>query len=129
MIIKMTVNDNDFTQNIEKFCNKLIPNLCYKTIPKNISSDYEKVLAFYKAQEKVQRLLVRSRLTDEDKKTIQYSVFECWWEYVDKQNWSAHTKKYLKEHFKCVVLSRFADRWENGEVVYYFTTNQKWITQ
>lgn len=129
MIIKMSVTDNDFTQDIEKFCDELILNLCYKAIPKDIYSEYEKILAFYKTQEEIRRLLAKEKLTEDDKTVIKYAVFECWCKYVDDKEWTEHTKKYLKDNFKCSILSKFTDRWENGEVVYYFTTNQKWITQ
>ncbi len=130
MIIKMTVTDNDFTQEIERFCKNLISDLLFKTAPKEMST--EETSEFYIKQNKVLEILnpnITDKLTDEDKATVISAVFKQWYEYVDTHNFSERIKKYLKENFVCNLLQRFTDRWENGESVYYFTTNQKWIVQ
>lgn len=130
MIIKMTVNDNDFTQSLENFCENLFVKLCFRQDPKEITD--ETISKHYETQREVLRILnpnITSELTDEDKLVIRFVVFEVWCNHIDEQNMSEHTKKYLKDNFKCSVSFDFKDEWENGEAVYYFTTNQKWITQ
>lgn len=72
---------------------------------------------------------ITSSLTDEDKVVLRAAVFLEWCDYVDKLQNRDGTKEYLKKNFEVSVGFDFTDKWENGEVVYYFTTNQKWISQ
>lgn len=76
---------------------------------------------------------ITSSLTDEDKVLLREAVFLEWCDYLDSlpvdDEMDAETKEYLKKNFVVSVSFRFTDKWENGEVVYYFTTNQKWISQ
>lgn len=132
MIIRMTLNDNDFTQEIERFAKNLFDRLYWAKDASFYDNDYSKWYQVYKAQEELQKLLnpnITDSLTDEDKITIKAKVFLEWWDFVDGLNFKEDTKKYLKKDFECSISYDFKDKWENGEVVYYFTTNQKYITQ
>ena len=132
MIIRMTLNDNDFTQKIERFAKNLFDRLYWAKDVSFYDNDYSKWYQAYKAQEELQKLLnpnITDSLTDEDKIAIKAKVFLEWWDFVDGLNFKEDTKKYLKKDFECSISYDFKDKWENGEVVYYFTTNQKYITQ
>ena len=76
---------------------------------------------------------ITSSLTKEDRVLLRAAVFLEWCDYLDSlpvdDEMDAETKEYLKKNFVVSVSFRFTDKWENGEVVYYFTTNQKWISQ
>ena len=94
---------------------------------------YEKL---YKPTQEIQKLMnpnITSSLTKEDKVLLRAAVFLEWCDYLDSlpvdDEMDAETKEYLKKNFIVSVSFRFTDKWENGEVVYYFTTNQKWISQ
>ena len=136
MIIRMTVNDNDFTAELEKFAENLFNRVYFgREKPEDIDCTewYEKI---YKPQQEVQKLMnpnITSTLTDEDKVVMCTAVFFAWCDYIDNLPTDAEmedrVKEYLKKVFEVSVGFDFTDKWENGEVVYYFTTNQKWISQ
>lgn len=138
MIIRMTLEDNDCTQDIEKFAKKLFDRLYWSKDVSFYDNDYTKWYQAYKVQEELQKLLnpnITQSLTDEDKMTIRAKVFLEWFDFVDSLNLKeygedeARIKEYMRKNFDCSVSYDFKDKWENGEVVYYFTTNQKYITQ
>ncbi len=136
MIIRITVNDNDFTEVLEKFADNLFNRVYWaKDKPKEMSSTewYEKI---YKPKQEVQRLMnsnITSSLTKKDRATLCKAVFCEWCDYLDNlpanDEMDDETKEYLKKDFVVSVGFSFTDKWENGEAVYYFTTNQKWISQ
>lgn len=131
MIFRITVNDNDFTDVLEKFANNLFDRIYWaKDKPEMDSTEwYEKI---YKPKQEIQKLMnpnITSNLTDEDKVVLRAAVFLEWCDYVDNLPNRDNTKEYLKKNFEVSVSFDFTDKWENGEVVYYFTTNQKWISQ
>lgn len=131
MIFRITVNDNDFTDILERFANNLFDRIYWaKDKPEMDSTEwYEKI---YKPKQEIQKLMnpnITSNLTDEDKVVLRAAVFLEWCDYVDNLPNRDNTKEYLKKNFEVSVGFDFTDKWENGEVVYYFTTNQKWISQ
>lgn len=132
MIFRITVNDNDFTDVLERFANNLFDRIYWwKDKPDEMDSTewYEKI---YKPKNEIQKLMnpnITSSLTDEDKVVLRAAVFLEWCDYVDNLSNRDDTKEYLKKNFEVSVGFDFTDKWENGEVVYYFTTNQKWISQ
>ena len=132
MIIRITVNDNDYTADLERFADNLFDRVYWaKDIPEEMDFGewYEKI---YKPKQEVQKLMnpnIASNLTDEDKVVLRAAVFLEWCDYVDGLSESERIKECLKNDFEVSVGFEFTDKWENGEVVYYFTTNQKWISQ
>lgn len=131
MIFRITVNDNDFTDILERFATNLFDRIYWaKDKPEMDSTEwYEKI---YKPEQEIQKLMnpnITSNLTDEDKAVLRAVVFLEWCDYVDNLPNRDDTKEYLKKNFEVSVGFDFTDKWENGEVVYYFTTNQKWISQ
>ena len=131
MIFRITVNDNDFTSILECFADDLFDRIYYaKDDPEMNSTEwYEKI---YKPKQEIQKLMnpnITSKLTDEDKVALRATVLLEWCDYIDSLSVLDDTKDYLKNNFKVSVSFDFTDKWENGEVVYYFTTNQKWISQ
>lgn len=132
MIIRITVNDNDYTADLERFADNLFDRVYWakdKPEEMDFSEWYEKI---YKPKQEVQKLMnpnITSNLTDEDKVVLRAAVFLEWCDYVDGLSESERIKECLKNDFEVSVGFEFTDKWENGEVVYYFTTNQKWISQ
>lgn len=130
MIIRLTVNDNDFTQEIEKFADDLFMKMLEIDCAEDASLT-EKLNA-HKRWEEVFRLLnpnITTQLSKEDKIFLKAVLVLKWHKFVDTLPKSDHTKKYLKDNFNVRVSFQFKDQWENGEVLYYFTTAQKWLTQ
>ena len=84
----------------------------------------------------IQRILnpnVTTSVTKEQSVILRGVVFLDWCDYVDAlpetDFMTNDTRDYLKKNFEVSVGYEFTDRFENGETVYYFTTNQKWISQ
>lgn len=135
MIFRMTVNDNDFTGIVEKFADNFFDRVYWSKHPEGMSATewYEKL---YKPKERVRELIhlnEASNLTDEDKVILRATVYLEWCDYIDSlptdNEIDSKIKDSLKKDFDVSVGFDFTDKWENGEVVYYFTTNQKWISQ
>lgn len=130
MIIRLTVNDNDFTQELEKFADSLFMKMLEIDCAEDAS--LEEKLNAHKRWEEVFRLLnpnVTTQLGKEDKIFLKAALVLKWHKFVDTLQKSDHTKKYLKDNFSVSFSFQFKDQWENGEVLYYFTTAQKWLTQ
>ena len=68
-------------------------------------------------------------ITDEAKTLLKAKLVIIWCKYVDSTEKEDRIKEYLKRDFTCSFSFSFEDKWENGEVVYYFTTAKKWISQ
>ncbi len=116
MIIRMTCNDNSFTDAIENFANDLVYKL----------TDLQ-----YTDQQSLQ-------LTNFTKHEFVYTekfvwlqlIRTCWKRYIDKTFTHPHDNPdWYKQTFNVDIINKLEDKWENGEVVYYFTTNNKFIVQ
>lgn len=134
MIIRMTVRDNDYTQFLESFSNGLFNKIYFdsrlRKSPEELGRDLWWELN--EVERKVQELLnpnITESLTTEAKTILKAVVFDRWCKFVDACSKEEHVKDYLKKTFKVSFGYTFTDKWENGEVVYYFTTAQKWISQ
>lgn len=122
MIIKMTVRDNDFSPIIEGFCRDFIvrmyelhPDCCIN------ENDYEALKAWRKRDVKIRKLLNPNNdivLTEEDKETIINQVKYVFGLYVKK--WCYKDSEYLIERFEVSIIDSVEDKWENGEMFYWF---------
>lgn len=132
MIFRITVNDNDFTVYLKEFAGNLFDRLYFaknKTGDMSYSEWYKKCYISKKEIQKLMNPNITSSLTNSDKLLLCEAVSLEWCDYVNSLGKDDITKEYLKSHFTVSVSFKFVDKWENGEVVYYFTTNQKWILQ
>lgn len=133
MIIKMTVEDNDFTELLEDFANDLV-NLFFQETKYNYENDYntEILHQLIETEEIIRRTLWAEsikELTEEGKTLLKARLHIMWGKYVDSGEQEDRIKEYLKRDFKVDLSFKFEDKWENGEVVYYFTHAGKWISQ
>ena len=132
MIIKLTVCDNDFTERVEEFSNHLFDKLYWYTTKKE-NETVDEALERIKYEHKVQSLMnvnITENLSKEDKKFICCIIKTLWNKYIDELTcYNDNTKDYLKINFRSSISYRFKDEWKNGENVYYFTAQQKYLTQ
>ena len=132
MIIKLTVHDNDFTERVEAFSNHLFDKLYWYTTKKE-NETLDEAMQRIKYEHKVQSLMnvnITENLSKEDKKFICDIVKKLWEQYIDELTcYDDYTKDYLKRNFKSSISYRFKDAWQNRENVYYFTVQQKYLTQ
>lgn len=138
MIIRLTLGDNDHTDKLERFANNLFNKLFWDS---RLKMDYDKlkeqysrdaILDMFREERKIQDILnpnITESLTTEQKGVLKSATILCWNSFVDSLDIEISTKEYLKKNFKVSFSFSFKDKWENGEVVYYFTTAQKWLSQ
>lgn len=132
MILRLTVEDNDYTEEIEKFATN---DLFYKLLLGDISredmspTETRNAIAQYEEMNRILNPNITEELTDEDKVLLRAAVFMEWCKFVDTLPKDERIKEYLKNDFKVDASFEFIDQWENGEVVYYFTKSQQWVTQ
>ena len=133
MIIRMTVEDNDFTELLEDFANDL-RKLFFQETKSNYENDYspEILRQLIETEETIRQTLWADsvkEVTDEGKTLLKARLHIMWGGYVDSGEQEDRIKDYLKRDFKVDLSFKFEDKWENGEVVYYFTHADKWISQ
>lgn len=113
MIIQATINDNDFTERLERFFNRFHVN-CMDYI----YNDGNDVIGGFDTFNKFQRLLnpnVTTKLKAEDKEFLKEIITAAIKKYYNDE--------YISNNLKVEILKTYTDKWENGEVIYYFTTH------
>ena len=133
MIIRMTVEDNDFTEMLEDFANDLV-ELFFQETKYNYKNDYnpEILHQLIETEEMIRQTLwaeSMKEVTEEGKTLLKARLHIMWGRYVDSGEQEDRIKDYLKRDFKVDISFNFEDKWENGEAVYYFTYAGKWISQ
>ena len=122
MIIRMTLDDNDFTEFIEKFADRLFLNLMHY-VPENPDDIIE-------MNDAIAKLLVTQEKYSPDIIAFCVGIIEeLWYKYVKECSELKTDTEYLINKFKVSMSTTYEEKWENGEAVYYFTSNQHYITQ
>ena len=133
MIIRMTVEDNDYTEMLEKFANNLFERLYIESsLVLNEFYDSETLHKLIETEETIRKTMWAESMddiTDEAKTLLKAKLVIIWGKYVDSIEQEDRIKDYLKRDFTVSFSFNFEDKWENGEVVYYFTHADKWISQ
>jgi hypothetical protein len=140
MIIRMIVEDNDFTEMLEDFANDLKKLFFQETksnfqeTKSNYENDYnpEILHQLIETEETIRQTLWAGSIkevTEEGKILLKARLYIMWGKYVDSGEQEDRIKDYLKRDFTVSFSFNFEDKWENGEAVYYFTTADKWISQ
>lgn len=119
MIIMMTCNNNDMTDYIEKFSTDLVGKIIMGA--DNVRQCKEFVSMMSMNRDK--------KLTQDEKRTLIECIKRCWLEFIEKEIiYDEDSFNFCKERFIVQIVSELRESWRNGEVVYYFTTNNKFIT-
>lgn len=121
MIIRLTVNDNDFYNELNGFCKNL--SLQISRLPKDIESmEGAKQLELIRECQKVDRLLnpnVTETHTEEEKELLIRKTKEAFTIYARKVC-EEDTADYLIKNLEVQIISTMEDKWENGEAFYWF---------
>lgn len=142
MIIKYTFNDNDFTQVIEKYLEEFGPFYAFNYNMYNGLDEFKKLLNQY--DDYMDKYSEDKELTKEEfnklKNKLLIILKDNFTNYINNirinSNW--HTdgldaidlqedKDYILKNIKISIVKSIPDQWENGEVVYFITSNQKYI--
>ena len=126
MILRITVNDNDFTEELEDFASNLELYPYIHDHVKNLPTD--EALAFFKQNDRFRELFyntmkytpeLSTELCELVKKQWELWVKYCmrdhdWWDKAE----SERIKGYLIRDFRVKFQKSLTPKWENGEVVY-----------
>lgn len=130
MIIRLTVEDNDFGDLMNIFLKKF-PGVITK-IPSNIENmETQNQLDTINEIEEIDKLLnpnITEKHTNEEKmiliRRIVIAFSEFVYDYTDE-----HTAEYLEKRFKVETVDFMEDKWENGEVWYWFQHSGVFLNQ
>lgn len=144
MIIRLTVNDNDFTQVLEKYLNNKIFNLTLDLMDKaqdlqgkrEANRRDEKVLNQYReaidkyahAESKLREIFNvnnHNQLTTEEKDFLKERLQTSFDYYVKRYN----KPEELLGKLEVKISDTFTDKWENGEVVYWLQSSNSIVVQ
>lgn len=140
MIIKYTFNDNDFTQIIEKYLDEFGPFARW-VLGSNVDKIYELKTQYDNHNDKyMEEKLDKGQYINLKKKLVieLKKHFKAYIESI-QPNSMWHTdgftalslvqdKEYILDNIKISLVKSIPDQWENGEVVYFITSNLKYIT-
>lgn len=131
MIIKATFNDNDFTQVLEQFFEQpLFLGMLYCLNKWKDNTNDEILKKYLDTHTEIENYL---HIIQDEKQFTEIKRFRFIIILRDsikdwlKDNY-AEDYEYLSKELHIEMVSTITDRWQNGEVVYYFPTADKFIT-
>ena len=127
MIIRLTVRDNDFGEVMDDFV-KQLPNILTK-LPKGIEKlESKKQLEIVKELDCIDRLLRIGDLSNEEKDIVVKRIEKVFCEFVHDVTCES-IAKYLIKNLDVRTINVMEDKWENGEVWYWFQHSGAWLNQ
>lgn len=133
MIIRVTVNDNDFYYIMLGFMKNL---WSYKRNNKSYTEmtleELEAEAESFIEREKILQLVNPNndkKLTTEEKQTLIKYLHKRFAEYIESVDKKSDTKDYLKRHLEIKIQESFTDRWENGEAFYWLQHSRTIVNQ
>ena len=115
MIIKLTFKDNDFTPLLENYTNKIFDIGYYNSI--NEYSEFKRKIYKYESDN------LSEKEKQQLKKQIENQLIINCRKYI-----SSHKKaEYLIKSLEIKIVETITDKWQNNEVVYYITSNLKYL--
>lgn len=133
MIIKLTLNDNDYTGYIEKFLERFKFQNYYIVLKEYDKDNEEDIKAYVEGHVKREELLDKAfykedELTESDIKQFEEYIKEALAYYLYKHN--IMLSNDLEDYKKIVdvkCLKTMNNKWQNGEVVYYFLQQDSYL--
>ena len=130
MIIRLSVNDNDYTEELEKFAMSLNNLVKYLHWPP--TATLETIEAAMARKDKIDSILnqdiLKKYATFKEISWLENVIVDAWKEYLLKYV-DADDRKCMIDFLEVDIRYYFVESDENGEAVYYFTKTGKFITQ
>ena len=131
MIIRLTVEDNDFTEQIERYMKNFVLYIREMMPEQDLGENptFEEVYAWRLRDKRINGIMnpnITSVLTNKDKTFIINQVKKTFGTFCDNR-FDENTAEYLKKKLNVRVLTRMEDKWENGEAFYWFQHADKYI--
>lgn len=137
MIIKFTLNDNDFTHYIELFLKEALFCRAYeyaKHLQAELNRDDKNYYSKYKEisleAEKFKNLLwkcMENTISKEEQKYFLEYLKKIFLYYI-KSTKDTDNYKYIEDNINIRLNKTISDKWQNDEIVYYFISCEKYIT-
>lgn len=118
MIIKITLNDNDFGFLMESFARKIILDPYYISEKTASLEEFHQFFLDCKRYRKCINL-ESGEYSEEDCRFVEDMVRKHFLQYISNND----SFDYLSEHFEITVVESITDQWKNGEVYYIFPTS------
>ena len=143
MIVKYTLNDNDFTQVIEEYLNEFGPFYGFNYVTFDGVNEFKRLLKQYDNYK--DKYYIEKDITPAEFKQVKNKILVIlkanFIQYISNigpnSNWSTcgmnakelqGNKEYILNNIKIKIVNSIPYQWENGEVVYFITNNEKYIT-
>lgn len=129
VILKLTFNDNDFTQYIEDFLQRSHND--FRVIVMQYARDrYDNDIEFSLKMRDVLDLIenVKIKSTPSNKDDLANILKRALLYWVSTNERTKDTYDYLKDNIEISYVKAVKSKWENGEVVYWFIDYNKYIT-
>lgn len=128
MIIRATVNDNDYKEVLEKFFSKgLYLMLCY--VKKGLTDSEQDMKLYVRYStliDKYYKMIQDEKIFNvNDANDLCFMLKDAFNKYLEEKDFEA--KEYLKENLDISIVDSVKDKWENGEVLYFFPMHDKYI--
>lgn len=125
MIIRATFNDNDYTNVLTEYFDRFMFDHYYYGL-----DDIEDLKEYKDKRIQAEEVLEKAvyhpdEMTDEEKKIFIDRIIDSLKVTVTKY-YGGHLKDLVKK-IDVKIVPNIEDKWENGEVVYYFLSKQKYI--
>lgn len=126
MIIRMTVEDSEYTNIVKRFADNLVEHLI-GSINFNVN-DLSEMEENFERCSRIIRIIKAGKTngeTDSDKGYLIKQIRNAFTLYVENERKSA----YLINNFSILITDSMTDMDENGEVVYWLCNSRKVIVQ
>lgn len=122
MIIKLTVNDNDFQDTMKEFLREFYMRVLELSLDSRIDEgDVEAIREWRNREKKLREILnpnTSEEISEEDKEYLIAQIHKVFGHLVDNRH--PDNSEYLKENLEVSIIESCTDKWENGEVFYWF---------
>lgn len=118
MILRITFNDNDFTELLRTFIQN--GRLSYSGLREFIRMRRPKELIDYDRCYNQRNFMI---IENTRKQNFIHYVKEAIIDYIMRQGYDLDTIKYLENELEVTITNQYRNKWENGEVVYFMLHN------
>ena len=133
MIIRITVNDNDFYYVMLGFMKSMWNfKRSNKAVEDMTTEEIEACANYILDHENIMQLINPNndkKLTPEEEQTLIKYLHKRFAEYVETIDKEANTKEYLKRNLEIKIQKSFTDKWENGEAFYWLQHSHTIVNQ
>lgn len=131
MIIRITFNDNDYTEDLKEYWNDFwFKNYYYNIKELEDKNDKDSLKKYKDIRIEMDELLEKAvfnekDMTEDELKRFKEILTESIFAFLNSN--FDYVIDYLKANFSIDYVSKVDDVWENDEVLYYFLSSKQMI--